>query len=170
MLPQRGEPATGQTYVPVRSGTSLGFAGERIGIPGIVAEVGGLGFGVDQEARWIEQNVRGTIGVLRHLGVMDGKAPRLDRYLEIHDYWRVGPRAGGYLEPAVGLDRQFTDVAAGELLARVVDPQTFEVVDDVRSPGRGPLFYACRPHMVRPGGWAFGVANAGDGRTGWVSA
>jgi hypothetical protein len=43
-------------------------------------------------------------------------------------------------------------------------------VDEVRSPGHGTIFYACRAHMVRPGGWAFGVANREDGRTGWVTA
>lgn len=150
--------------------TSLGFAGERYGVPGIVAEVGGLGFGEPHEGRWLERNVEGTMGVMRELGMIDGAPPRLDRYLEVHDYWRVGPRAGGYLEPLVGLDRQFTDVEHDELLARVIDPRTFEVVDEVRSPGHGTIFYACRAHMVRPGGWAFGVANREDGRTGWVTA
>jgi predicted deacylase len=150
--------------------TSLGYAGEQFGIPGIVAEVGGLGFGTAQEAAWMRQNVNGTRGVMQELGMLDGEPPRLDRYLEVHDYWRVGPRAGGYLEPLAGLDRQFTDVAPGELLARVVDPQSFEVVDEVRSPGQGTIFYACRAHMVRPGGWAFGVARRGNGRTGWVTA
>ena len=150
--------------------TSLGFAGEHYGVPGIVAEVGGLGFGEDREARWLEQNVAGTLGVMTQLGMLAGAPPRLDRYLEVHDYWRVGPRAGGYLEPVVGLDRQFTDVQPNELMARVIDPQTFETVDEVRSPGHGTIFYTCRAHMVRPGGWAFGVANREDGRTGWVTA
>ena len=117
----------------------------------------------------MEQNIEDTLGVIRHLGMIDGAPPVLDRYLEVHDYWRVGPRAGGYLEPLVGLDRQFTDVTKDELLARVSDPRTFEIVDEVRSPGHGTIFYACRAHMVRPGGWAFGVANHDDGRTGWVT-
>ncbi len=149
--------------------TSLGFAGEQYSVPGIVAEVGGLGWGEALERAWLEKNVTGTMGVMQHLRMLDGAPPRLDRYLEVHDYWRVGPRAGGYMEPTVGLDRQFTDVQAGELLARVVDPQTFDVVDEVRSPGHGTIFYACRAHMVRPGGWAFGVANREDGRTKWVT-
>jgi uncharacterized protein len=148
--------------------TSLGYAGERYHIPGIVAEVGGLGFGEPQERRWIEQNIVGTLGVMRQLGMVDGTPPRLERYLEIHDYWRVGPRSGGYLEPAVGLDRQMTEVHRDDLLATVFDPATFELVEEVRSPGHGTIFYACRAHMVRPGGWAFGVANREDGRTGWV--
>ena len=149
--------------------TSLGFAGERYGVPGIVAEVGGLGFGEAQERAWLEQNVTGTLGVMQHLGMIDGDAPRLPRYLEVHDYWRVGPNAGGYLEPVVGLERQFGDVQPGELMARVIDPLTFAVVDEVRAPGHGTIFYACRAHMVRPGGWAFGVANREDGRTRWIT-
>ena len=145
--------------------TSLGYAGEQYGVPGIVAEIGGLGFGVERESAWLEQNVAGTLSVMQHLGMIHGAALPRDRYLEIHDYWRVGPRAGGYLETNTGLDRQFTEVSEDELLARVIDPQTFEVVDEVRSPGRGTMFYACRSHMVRPGGWAFGIAH----RSQWVS-
>lgn len=150
--------------------TSLGFAGETFGVPGIVAEVGGLGFGEAQERRWLEQNIDGTLGVMRRLDMLDGPPPRLDRYLQVHDYWRVGPRSGGYIEPLVGLDRQFTDVGPNEVLARVFDARTFEQLDEVTAPGHGTIFYACRAHMIRPGGWAFGVANREDGRTGWVTA
>ena len=79
--------------------------------------------------------------------------------LRVGDYWRVSPRVGGYLEPVIGLERQFTELAPGELMARVVSPLTFEIVDELRSPGRGTLFYSCRSTMARPGGWAFGVAD-----------
>jgi hypothetical protein len=71
----------------------------------------------------------------------------------------VSPRVGGYLEPVIGLDRQFTEFAPGELMARVVSPFTFEIVDELKSPGRGTLFYSCRSNMARPGAWAFGVAD-----------
>jgi predicted deacylase len=139
--------------------TSVGYAGEHYKIPGIVAEVGGLGFGETQERDWLETNVRGTLGVMRHLGMLEGEPERMTRILRIGDYWRVSPRVGGYLEPTIGLDRQFTEFATGELMARVVSPLTFEIVDELRSPGRGTLFYSCRSTMVRPGGWAFGVAD-----------
>jgi hypothetical protein len=139
--------------------TSVGYAGERYKIPGIVAEVGGLGFGEAQERAWLETNLRGTMGVMKHLGMMEGEPERVKKVLRIGDYWRVSPRVGGYLEPTIGLDRQFTEFAPGELMARVVSPLTFEVVDELRSPGRGTLFYSCRSTMARPGGWAFGVAD-----------
>lgn len=148
--------------------TSLGHAGERFGIPGIVAEVGGLGFGATQESAWRRANVEGTLGVMRELGMLDGEPRRPDRYLHFFDYWRVGPTVGGHLEPVVDLDRQFTEVAAGEVLATVTDAMTFELLEEVRAPGRGVIFYACRAHMVRPGGWAFGVARLDDARTEWV--
>jgi predicted deacylase len=139
--------------------TSVGYAGEHYKIPGIVAEVGGLGFGEAQEKDWLETNVRGTFGVMKHIGMLEGKPERMTRILRIGDYWRVSPRVGGYLEPVIGLDRQFTELAPRELMAQVVSPLTFEIVDELRSPGRGTLFYSCRSTMVRPGGWAFGVAD-----------
>ncbi|MGE3889389.1 MAG: succinylglutamate desuccinylase/aspartoacylase family protein [Vicinamibacterales bacterium] len=148
--------------------TSLGHAGEKYGIPGIVAEVGGLGWGEPQEQRWIQMNVDGTMGVMRQLGMIEGEAPPPARYLHFHDYFRVGPSVGGYLEPVVGLDRQFTEVAKGEVLATVRHAMTFELLEEIRSPGRGIIFYACRSQMVRPGGWGFGVASLEDPRTEWV--
>jgi predicted deacylase len=139
--------------------TSLGFAGETYKIPGIVAGVGGLGFGEEQEGAWLEQNVRGTVGVMQQIGMLEGDAERCERVLQIGDYWRVSPKVGGYLEPSIGLDRQFTEFEEGELMGTVVSPLTFAVIDELRSPGRGTLFYSCRSYMVRPGGWAFGVAD-----------
>ena len=149
-----------RTFSGLRGGrTSLSYAGEKYRIPGIVAGVGGLGFGATQEAEWLEKNVQGTLGVMKRLGMVQGTPAYCDRYFEIHDYWRVSPRAGGYLETTVGLDRQLTEVGQGELLGRVIDPQTFEVLDELRSPGPGTMFYACRSYMVRPGSWAFGIAD-----------
>lgn len=148
--------------------TSVGYAGERYKIPGIVAEVGGLGFGEERENAWLETNVRGTMGVMRHLGMIPGEPERVSRVLRIGDYWRVSPRVGGYLEPTIGLDRQFTELAPFELMARVFSPLTFEIVDELKSPGRGTLFYSCRSHMARPGGWAFGVADME--KSAWIDA
>ena len=149
-----------RVHTGLRGGrTSTGFAGERYRIPGIVAGLGGLGFGEPQEKLWLEQNVRGTLGVMQHLGMIAGEPERANRVLRVGDYWRVSPRVGGYLEPAIGLDRQFGPIAKNELLGKVVSPFTFETIDELRSPGEGTLFYACRSYMVRPGAWAFGVAD-----------
>ena len=60
-------------------------------------------------------------------------------------------------------------MAKDEILARVHHAMTFELLEEVRSPGRGVVFYACRSQMVRPGGWAFGVASLEDPRTEWMT-
>jgi predicted deacylase len=150
--------------------TSSGYAGEKFKIPSVVVEIGGLGWGEPQEAEWLEKNVRGTLGVMKQLGMIEGKPEPLGRYLLIEDYWRVSPQKGGYLEPTVGLDRQFTEVKKGEILARVTSPTTLEVIEQLRSPGRGVIFYMCRAYMVRPGAWAFGIANLEEGKSRWVTA
>ncbi len=147
--------------------SSLGWAGEILGIPGIVAEIGGLGFGAEIEKCWLEQNVAGTKSLMRHLGMLDGEPTYSSRYLVTRNRWRVSPSQAGYLEPLVGLDKQFTEVAKGQPLARLTSPYTFKEIETLRSPGRGVIFYACRSYMVRPGGWAFGVTNLEDGKSGW---
>lgn len=93
-----------------------------------------------------------------------------ERVPKIKDYWRVSPRRGGYLEPLVGLDRQFGEVAKNELLATVTSPTTFAVIDELRAPGRGVIFYMCRSYLARPGAWAFGIANLEEGKSGWITA
>lgn len=149
--------------------TSMGRAALHHSIPAIVPEIGGLGFGENIEKAWLEDNIRGIMGNLKYLGMIDGEPDYCDKYLFVGDYWRVSPKNGGYLEPVIGLDRQFTRVEKGELLARVIDPETFEVLEELRSPGEGAIFYTCRSYMTRPGGWAYGIACLEDDNSYWAS-
>jgi uncharacterized protein len=138
-------------------------------IPTIVPELGGLGFGEAIEKQWLEQNINGIMGNLKYLNMLDGNPDYCDQYLITNDYWRVSPRNGGYLETNVALDRQGTSVRKGELLAKIIDPETFEILEELESPGDGILFYTCRSYMVRPGGWAFGIAKMEIGSSSkWV--
>ena len=139
--------------------TSMGCAGAKYNIPGIVPEIGGLGFGEKIEKAWIEDNIRGIFGNLKFLEMLEGEPEYCDKYLEIGDYWRVSPRNGGYVEVVVNPSNELTQVSKGQLLANVIDPETFEVIEELRSPGDAYIFYGCRNYMVRPGGWVFGVAD-----------
>jgi hypothetical protein len=139
--------------------TSMGCAGIKYQIPGIVPEIGGLGFGEDIEKKWIEDNINGIYGNMKYLDMLEGEPEFCEEYLFIGDYWRTSPKNGGYVELNIGLDRQFTKIEKDEHLADVVDPETFEVLEELRSPGEGVLFYTCRNYMVRPGGWTFGIAD-----------
>lgn len=149
--------------------SSLAYAGAKYGLPGIVAEVGGLGFGEEKEREWLERNVEGTMGVMKQLGMLSGEPAYCDRYLCIGDRWRLSPRNAGYLEPTVGLDRQFTAVKPGEVLARLISPTSFEVLEELSSPGEGIIFYSCRSYMLRPGSWAFGIAVTEGGSSYWAA-
>ncbi len=107
----------------------------------------------------MDRNVEGILNVMRHTGMLDGEPEYLPRYLIVGDYWRIYPKNGGYFESFVDLDRQFTGFGKGELMGRIVDPATFEVIEELRCPGEGTLFYVSRSRMVRPGSWTFGVAD-----------
>lgn len=150
--------------------TSMGCAGAKYNIPAIVPEIGGLGFGDEQEKDWLEQNIKGLIGTMRYLGMLEGPVELCDEYLFIKDYWRLSPSRGGYIETLIGLERQFTEVEKDEVLARVIDPFTFEVVEELKSPGKGVIFYMCRSYMSRPGGWAYGIANIENDNSVWAKA
>lgn len=147
--------------------TSMGCAGVKYDIPGIVPEIGGLGFGEKIEQSWIEDNIKGIFGNLKFLNMIDGEPEYCKEYLEICDYWRVSPRNGGYIEVVVNPSSELTKVERGQLLANVICPETFEVIEELRSPGDGYIFYGCRNYMVRPGGWVFGVASMENCK--WIS-
>ncbi|WP_047983524.1 succinylglutamate desuccinylase/aspartoacylase family protein [Ornithinibacillus californiensis] len=147
--------------------TSMGSAGIKYNIPAIVPEIGGLGFGEVQEKEWLEQNIQGLIGTMKYIGMLEGSVDYCKEYLFINDYWRVSPKNAGYIEPLFGLERQFTEVEKEEVLAKVIDPYTFDVLEELVSPGKGIIFYMCRAYMSRPGGWAFGIANLEDGKSTW---
>jgi len=147
--------------------TSMGHAGIKYNIPAIVPEIGGLGFGEKIEKQWLDQNISGLYGNLKYLGMLDGKPEYCDNYLLIGDRWRASPKNAGYIEPKIEFERQFTTVEKGEHLADVIDPETFEVIEELRSPGEGVLFYTCRNYMVRPGGWTFGIADMKNSQ--WIS-
>lgn len=139
--------------------TSMGCAGAKYNIPGIVPEIGGLGFGELIENDWLKQNIKGIYGNLKYLKMIDGEPQYCDKYLEIGDYWRISPKNGGYVEVLIKPNDPLTKVSKGQILANIIDPETFKIIEELKSPGDGYIFYGCRNYMVRPGGWVFGVAN-----------
>lgn len=141
-------------------GSMLGYAGEVMGIPSVISEIGGAGFSPGLEESWIETNVRGMFGVMRQLGILDGPPPCLDRYLMIEKTHRVNPSVGGYLHPELGEDRLMSEVREGDLLGRVISPHTFEELERLTAPVDGRLYLISRPYPVNPGDWAFGVVDS----------
>jgi predicted deacylase len=143
------------------------YAATALGVPSIIAEVGGLGFGAEHERRWREQNVNGVLGVMRSLSMLEEAAPRAPATPTVtyaRD-WIVRPTTSGLLVPQIGAERLATDVAKGELLGRVISPSSFEVLETLTAPRDGVLFCVARSYPVQPHNYAFGAADLSDAGT-----
>jgi predicted deacylase len=135
--------------------SACGYAGEALGVPNIVVEIGGAGFGHDLEELWIDEVLTGLLNVTRHLEILPG-SPRIAEDPYVFDSsCRVNPSVGGYLLPEVQPTALTKPVEQGTVLGRVVSPYTFEELEVLRAPVNGRLFMAARPYPVRPGDWAF---------------
>ena len=59
-------------------------------------------------------------------------------------------------------------VRRGTVLGEVISPYTFEVLERLLAPADGLLFYTARDYPVRPGDWAYGVADIEDEDIRWI--
>jgi predicted deacylase len=135
----------------------MAYAAMALGIPGIISEVGGAGWGLELESAWLAENVKGTRNVMRHLGILNEPLVRPEKILYCDRTIRVNPTVGGLIIPEHQPDTLLREVRKGELLAQVVSPYTLDTIERLESPCDGWLFYMCRSYPVRPGNWGFGV-------------
>jgi predicted deacylase len=150
--------------------SSIGYAGGVLGIPAMGVEVGGAGFGAALEEGWIQATVDGIRAVMAELGMIRPvarEAPRAQLiYRKSH---RVNPRVGGLLRSRFGGERLGEAIGTGTLLGEILSPYTNEVIEELRAPADGLLFYTARDYPLEPGGWAYGIA-ATDEQARWVEA
>lgn len=132
----------------------IGYAGEVLGVPGIVAEVGGVGFDLEVETAWKRILIDGVLDVMAHLGMLERPAGNAS-IAYVGAAHRVNPSQGGMVEALLGADRLMSDVAEGELLGRVWSPYTFDVIEELRAPVAGILGMVPTNHPARPGDWAY---------------
>jgi predicted deacylase len=147
-----------------------GYVGSVRNIPNIGPCLGGLGFGPEIEREWLDQSVRGVQNVLRHFRMLEGEPTGLaSRYFHFGSRGhRVVPRTGGYLRAGHGPDALMTEVAKGTVLGTVESPHTFERLEELTAPVDGVLFGVARDYMVRPGDWAYFVAESKRDDSLWI--
>jgi predicted deacylase len=143
-------------------GSSCGYAGEILGVPNIVVEIGGAGFGDELEEFWISEVMAGLTSVARHVGILPGQPRSLDDPYVFDVAHRINPSVGGYLLPEVTADALTKPVVAGTVLGRVVSPYTFDELEVLTAPVDGRLFMVARPYPVRPGYWAFMIGSRSE--------
>lgn len=149
--------------------SSIGYAGGVLGIPALGVEVGGAFFGPRLEARWRRETIDGVRAVLGAMGMIDGAPdPRPRRQLVYRKSHRLNPTKGGFLRSRNKGDALARGVKRGELLGEIVSPYTFEVIEELRAPVAGHLFYVARDYPVHPGDWAYGIADTEDPEVRWV--
>ena len=147
-----------------------GYAGSVRKIPNIGPCLGGLGFAPEIERGWVDEQVRGVRNVLRHFGMLDGEPEGLPaRYFHFGSRGhRVVPSKGGYLRAGHGPDALMSEVAKGTVLGTVESPYTFEEIEQLTAPVDGVLFGVARDYMVRPGDWAYFVAESKRADSLWI--
>jgi len=149
--------------------SAVGYAGQVLGIPGIVVELGGAGFDPELEREWLSGNVEGVRSVMKHLGILPGTPKRPERVLIFDTVRRVNPTNAGILEPVFApADLMRREVAKGELLGRIWSPYTFEVIEELRAPFRGLVDMISRSYPTRPGDWAYLLADLDHPGTRWL--
>lgn len=150
--------------------SAAGYAAANLGVVPLLVEIGGAGFAPELEEKWIEENVTGMMSVMRAIEMLDGEPIRRDRYLHYNRHVRINPSVAGYLIPEIGVEMLCQDAVPGAVAGRVISPYSFEELEVLRAPVRGAWVLVSRPYPVRPGYWAFGVADLSEPGTGWGPA
>jgi predicted deacylase len=103
------------------------------------------------------------------MGMVDQRqGPRPERQLVYRAAIRVNPTRGGFLRSHYSGEALARPVQKGNLLGEVISPYTREVLEELRAPADGLLFYVARDYPVQPGDWAYGIARTDEGAR-WVS-
>jgi predicted deacylase len=141
---------------PGFQGTLSHIAVER-GIRCVVTELGG---GLLRDAEYIASTLAGLENALRHLGALPGEASRRDDQINVDHLDTIRPRQGGLFAPALGLESLGQIVPAGTLLGSVYNPQTFELLEEIRAPHERNLMILARGAVTRieVGDYAYMIA------------
>ena len=150
--------------------SAAGYFSGVLGKPSIMPSIGGAGFGEALEEKWINSNITGVENVMKHLKMLKGEPNVPQKYLFVRNPLGIRPSIGGILIPKISADLAMQKVTKGELLGQVISPYSFEVLEELRSPVTGLVLGSTRMYPVRPGDWAFYIADLDDPNTRWVPA
>ena len=139
-------------------GTLTDVAQSR-GIDCVVVEMGG---GMIANDLYLERGIRGLFNVLKYLNMIPGEPIMPAQQTVVTEISIIRPRFGGLLYPGVKLEDVGENVPHGTLLGTVVNPYTFEPLEEIRAPYERNLVILLRPTItkVHPGDYAYMMANA----------
>ena len=145
--------------VPFGKSSASGYALTQK-IPAISVEIGGAYLPECEENLYRGDLEKGFLNLLVHLGMMAGDEMRLRiTYFDFAHRAEANPSNGGYL---ISRKTHFADLGAkvseGELLGEMLDPFSLEVVEELRSPADGVLFFSRCSGPLEVGNKGFAVA------------
>jgi predicted deacylase len=149
----------------VQENEFAGSAAHYLNSRGVVAvnpEVGGCYLGPSTSRYYTDMMVSGLAGMLRHLGMLEGK-PASPRQIHFDTKARreLRPRNSGYLvshyENPEDLGKL---IKGGTRLGEVIDLYSYEVIETIDAPFDGYLFFSRYSGMVGAGTQAFALAEA----------
>ena len=130
------------------------------GIPAVSVEIGGAYLPECEENLYRNDLEQGFLNLLVHLGMFPGEEKREKiTYFDFAHRAEANPSSGGYL---ISRKTHFADLGAkvseGELLGEMLDPFSLEVVEELRSPADGILFFSRCSGPFEVGNKGFAVA------------
>ncbi|GMA14245.1 hypothetical protein E5F05_02565 (plasmid) [Deinococcus metallilatus] len=112
----------------------------------VVAEIGGGG---QLDAQYIRRGTAGVMNALKVIGSIPGDPQPAPAQTLLHDMKIVRPAFGGILMPRVDATQLGQAVDRGTLLGTMVDPQTFEELEEFRAPFDKTQLVLVRPTPSR---------------------
>lgn len=129
----------------------------NLGIPSVTVELGG---GPNEEAH-IQRGVRGIFNIMRKLGMLPGEPETPPKQTVVRHIGTIRPKFGGILVPATGLETLGTVIEGRQVLARIYNPMTLELLETITAPYERNLMILLRGTVtkVHPGDYAYMIGD-----------
>ena len=114
----------------LRLKATLDSSAMRMGIPSIIADFGSWGY----QLNYINEVVEGILNMLKHIGVLEGKAKEHENPIIVERVW-VRANKGGMFYPKAKL---LMEVKEGDVLGVILN-SFFEETEEVKSPSQGVI-------------------------------
>jgi predicted deacylase len=155
--------AFGATFVHENefAGSAAHYLNGR-GIPAVNPEVGGSYLGPSTTKFYMEMMTKGLLGMMRHLGMLDGEVkPPRQIHFDLKGRRELRPKNSGYLVSLYEEPEQLGQlIKSGTKLGEVVDLYSYKVLEELVAPFDGYLFFSRYSGVVGGGTQAFALAEA----------
>jgi predicted deacylase len=136
------------------AGTSVKYA-LSLNKPGIGIEIGGGGFGQIWERMWLSQAEQAVLNIMKHMEMLPGDPTPSKRQVLLGGRVGLWPSNGGYHVPLVSPELLGEEVKKDQPLGYTFNPQTFDVVDEMKSPYDGLLYSIRARGPIALGEWSY---------------